>query len=111
MREPEYGSEFVVRRVRTNGQIKWRGARVFISEVLIGERVALSDAGAEGWRVFYGPVALGVIGRDQRLKRYTRPMDMMDKPSGLPTSPQANNRKNSSNDHEHNKKTVTHAPG
>lgn len=110
-REPDYGSEFVVRRVRTNGQIKWRGARVFISEVLIGERVALSDAGAEGWRVFYGPVALGVIDRDQRLKRYTRPMDMMDKPSGLPTSPQANNRKNSSIDHEHNRKTVTHAPG
>ena len=37
LRSPEYGSEANVRRVRTNGQIKWKGSLIYLSEALVGE--------------------------------------------------------------------------
>jgi hypothetical protein len=33
----EYGSQFTVRQVRHNGEIKWRGERIYVSEVLAKE--------------------------------------------------------------------------
>ena len=36
---PEYAAGVEVRRVRSNGEIKWAGERVFVSEALIGEPV------------------------------------------------------------------------
>ena len=38
---PEYAAGVEVRRVRSNGEIKWAGERVFLSEALIGEPVGL----------------------------------------------------------------------
>ena len=40
---PEYGAEVTVRRVRGNGEIKWKGDLVFVSETLKGEPVASSS--------------------------------------------------------------------
>jgi putative transposase len=58
---PEYGPAVVVRRVRGDGDIKWRGAHVFLSQALAGEPVGL-EAVADGcWRVTFGPVALGCL--------------------------------------------------
>lgn len=34
--EPSYGDDEVVRRVRTSGEIKWRGSMIFVSEVIAG---------------------------------------------------------------------------
>jgi len=41
--EPAYGSDHAVRRVRSNGEIKWGGGLVFISEALIGELVGVAE--------------------------------------------------------------------
>ena len=37
LREPDYAADHDVRRVRSNGEIKWRGSRIFLSEALSGE--------------------------------------------------------------------------
>jgi putative transposase len=49
-----------IRRVRSNGQIKWHGELVFVSEALVGEMVGITES-KEGWLVSFGPVPLGVL--------------------------------------------------
>ena len=55
----EYLDAVAVRRVRHNGEIKWRGAHVFISQALTGEFVGLDEVTDGHWRVCFGPVELG----------------------------------------------------
>ena len=47
--------------MRSNGQIKWRGDKIFISTVLVGEPVGLYRQGNDLWQVKYGPCPLGSI--------------------------------------------------
>ena len=68
LREPDYGDDDAVRRVRTSGEIKWRGALVYISQALAGEPVGLTESGDGIWTVSFGPVVLGVIRQDGKLK-------------------------------------------
>lgn len=56
--DPVYPDAALLRRVRSNGEIKWRGGKVFISEALIGELVALVE-GPLGYEVAFGPIGLG----------------------------------------------------
>ncbi len=73
LREPQYGADQDVRRVRCNGEIKWQGQLVYISTALTGEPVGLAEDDDGAWRVSYGPVALGVIAhRGQRLQKPKR---------------------------------------
>jgi hypothetical protein len=58
LEDPEYPETAFIRRVRSNGQIKWRGGRVFIGEALVGEAVGLSEA-LLGYDVYFGPILLG----------------------------------------------------
>jgi putative transposase len=70
LREPEYGSDHLVRRVRKSGAIKWQGHLVHISAALIGEPVGLVEEESGNWRVVYGPVKLGIIAhRGDRLRQ------------------------------------------
>lgn len=59
--EPEYPEGHLVRRVRTNGEVKWRGGKLFLGEALIGEPVGLVEAEEGRWRVFYASVELGWV--------------------------------------------------
>lgn len=69
-REPSYGADHVVRRVRQNGEIKWNGGMIFISEVLVGEPIGLLENDQGSWSVSYGPIELGLItSRGDRLKK------------------------------------------
>jgi putative transposase len=63
LREPAYGADQAVRRVRTNGAIKWRGEFIFISEVLVGEPVGIAETAYGDWRVCFADVELGFIDR------------------------------------------------
>lgn len=49
-----------VRRVRSNGQIKWHGVLVYLSEALVGELVGITEDKA-GWLVSFGPIPLGLL--------------------------------------------------
>ena len=62
-----------VRRVRSNGEIKWAGERIFVSEVLVGEPVGITETEAGDWRVCYADIELGYIDRrTHRLMRRVR---------------------------------------
>ncbi len=58
---PEYASGVTVRRVRTNGQIKWNGGLVYLSEALKGEPVGLVQQDPRYWTVIYGPLSIGLL--------------------------------------------------
>jgi putative transposase len=77
LREPEYPSDDEVRRVRPNGEIKWRNQPIFISQVLAGEPVGLHEIDEDGrWEICYGPIELGTIdavGKFCARKAGTRP--------------------------------------
>ncbi len=47
-----------VRRVRSNGQIKWHGELVFVSEALIGELVGITEE-KDAWLVSFGAAPVG----------------------------------------------------
>jgi putative transposase len=66
LREPEYGPEVAVRRVRCNGSIKWGGDLIFISEALPGEPVGIVETISGDWQIRYGQVELGYIDRHTR---------------------------------------------
>lgn len=91
LREPEYGPDHVVRRVRHNGEIRWQGNLIYINEALIGEPVGIIQTEDGGWSVSYGPIALGVIApRGDRLRKPKhRAGGRVENPSGFTTSPPA----------------------
>jgi len=69
LRSPAYGGDVTVKRVRTNGEIKWRGELVYISAALTGEPVGIEEDEDGLWQVRYGPVLLGWIDANGRLQR------------------------------------------
>jgi hypothetical protein len=56
-----YPAEYAVRRVRSNGEIKWRGRRRFVGEALEGVRVGLQEVGRGRYQVYFGSVLLGEL--------------------------------------------------
>ena len=70
--EPAYDAEHAVRRVRSNGEIRWGGELVFISEALIGEPVGVAETDSGDWIVRFADVPLAIIDRRTRkLRRFT----------------------------------------
>lgn len=59
--EPDYPAEAAVRRVRSNGVIKWKGDLVHVSDALIGEPVAVEETEAGEWHVRFFDVPVGRI--------------------------------------------------
>ncbi|MBV9286701.1 MAG: transposase [Hyphomicrobiales bacterium] len=94
LHEPDYPAEAAVRRVRTNGAIKWAGDLVFVSEALIGEPVAVEETEEGELRVRYAEVELGFIDKSGRLRRRKlakpRPAcGLVDNAARCPQGPQA----------------------
>jgi putative transposase len=91
LREPEYGQDAIRRRVRTDGQIKWDGGMIYISQALAGEPIGLFEQEDGARRVLYGPVLLGHIEpKGERLNRPKRAArGLVDNPAGFPTTPPA----------------------
>ncbi len=69
LEDPIYPEGTFVRRVRSNGQIKWKGNLIFVSQALTGEAVGISE-GPIGMDVYFGPITLGTLdAREERMKR------------------------------------------
>jgi len=64
--EPDYPSGFAVRRVRTNGEVKWRGQLLHLSSALVGEPIAIEDAD-QGWRVWFYREPIAFIRTDGKV--------------------------------------------
>jgi transposase InsO family protein len=60
---PEHGypTGFEVRRVRTDGSMKWGGSLVFVGEAMRGELVGLERIDDCVWHLHLGPLRLGVL--------------------------------------------------
>jgi putative transposase len=89
LREPDYPVDHEVRRVRSNGEIKWRGKLVYLNSALAGEPVGLAEDAA-GWTVSFGPVALGVIAHGGERLRKPKPAGcgLVDNTARCPQGPQ-----------------------
>ena len=91
LRKPEYSDDREVRSVRRNGDIKWQGSTIYISEALVGEPVGLTE-NESGWTVSYGPILLGAIergrGRLRKPKRKTKGCGLEDNATRCPQGPQ-----------------------
>lgn len=61
LRSPEPDGADQVRKVRSNGEIRWAGQHVFISEALIGEPVGLIERDDGRHDILYGPILLGQL--------------------------------------------------
>jgi putative transposase len=68
LRSPEYRSDVAVRRVRSNGEIKWRNGLVYVSAALVGEPVGVEEGEDGAWSLRYGPLLLGSIDATGRLR-------------------------------------------
>lgn len=91
LREPGYGADQTVRRVRQNGEIKWQGHLIYINEALNGEPVGLGENDDGGWTVSFGPITLGIIGHhgDRLRKPKHQACGLLDNAARCPPGPQA----------------------
>ena len=71
--DPWYDADHEVRRVRQQGDIKWRGEHVFIGEALTGEVVGLAEQGDGRTLVRFCDRDLGMIDTTFRLLRFAPP--------------------------------------
>lgn len=70
--EPQYDSTMQVRRIKTNGLIKWHGRQLFVSEALIGEYVGLRQLDESRWQLRFCQMPLGILNdRMDRIERLT----------------------------------------
>ncbi len=68
--EPDYPGEADIRRVRSNGEIKWAGETLYVSEALIGELVAIEETESGELRMRFYAKPIGII--DTRQKKLRR---------------------------------------
>ena len=57
----EYDSEYTVRQVRQNGEIKWHGQLLYVSEILAKEPIGLRPISDDQWEIRYSFHRLGIL--------------------------------------------------
>jgi putative transposase len=65
--EFEYDELFEVRRVRTDGTIKWDGDHIFVGSAMAGELVGIEPVGEQDWHLHLGRMRLGVLHEESGL--------------------------------------------
>jgi putative transposase len=84
---PWYDADHAVRKVRSNGEIRWGGEMIFLSEALIGEPVGITETEAGDWLVRFADLDLGLIDRrSKKLRRFTAGRPTSHAPAPLPAS-------------------------
>lgn len=61
LRSPEPPDGALIRKVRSDGTIKWKGELLFLSQVLYGEPVALLEVESDIYAIKYGPINLALL--------------------------------------------------
>lgn len=59
--EPAYPDDAKVRKVRSNGEIKWNGGLVYIADILAGDAVGICRTETGLWRVDFYDRPIGII--------------------------------------------------
>ena len=71
--DPWYDADHQVRRVRSNGEIMWRGELLFVSEALIGEMIGIAELETGDHVVRFCNLDIGLIDRLNRFRRFAPP--------------------------------------
>src|SRR5271167_3843217 len=88
--EPWYDADHAVRKVRSNGEIRWGGNMIFLSEALIGEPVGIAETEAGDWLVRFAEIDLGIIDRQtKKLRRFTAGRPAPHEQAPMPASKSA----------------------
>jgi transposase InsO family protein len=66
MEEPRYDAGMEIRRIGDRGEFRWKVTKVFVGRVLRGESVGLEPLADRYWRVWFGPMPLGVFDDHRR---------------------------------------------
>lgn len=61
-----FDADHAVRRVRSNGEIKWRGEHIFLSGALVGEPVGIVETDSGNWLVRFADNPIAVIDRQSK---------------------------------------------
>ena len=61
----------MTRHVRAQGEFRWHGRQVFLSETLVGEDVAFFPIAGQQWQIMWGEMKLAIY--DERSGRIIRP--------------------------------------
>jgi transposase InsO family protein len=77
--DPWYDADHQVRRVRSSGEIMWKGERVFISEALIGELVGIAELETGDQVVRFCDLDIGLIDSRGRFRRFAPRRDGLRK--------------------------------
>jgi hypothetical protein len=78
--DPWYDAEHQVRRVRTNGEIKWKGEFVFIGEALVDELVGIAELETGDHVVRFCDLDIGLIDRRGLFTRFAPRRERLRKP-------------------------------
>jgi transposase InsO family protein len=79
--DPWYDADHQVRRVRSSGEIKWKGERIFISEALVGELVGIAELETGDQVVRFCDLDVGLIDSCGRFGRFAAPRDGLREPA------------------------------
>lgn len=71
--EMNYPEDMDIRRVKSQGDISWKGYHVYLTATLAGELVGLRQITEELWDIFFGPIRLAQLDtKNKRLIHLTR---------------------------------------
>jgi len=78
--DPWYDADHQVRRVRSTGEIMWRGKLVFVSEALVGELVGIAELESGDHVVRFCDVDVGLLNRKGLFTRFAPPREGLREP-------------------------------
>jgi hypothetical protein len=85
--DPWYDADHRVRRVRSNGEIKWKGEFVFISEALVDELVGIAELDTGDHVVRSCDLDIGIIDRRGLFTRFAPLRERLHDPGKQATQP------------------------
>jgi hypothetical protein len=85
--DPWYDADHRVRRVRSNGAIKWKGEFVFISEALVDELVGVAERETGDHVVRFCNLDIGLLDRRGLFARFAPPREGLRNPGQQAAQP------------------------
>ena len=85
--DPWYDADHQVRRVRRNGEIKWKGEFVFIGEALVDELVGVAERETGDHVVRFCDLDIGLIDRRGLFTRFAPLRERLRDPGEQPAPP------------------------
>ncbi len=69
-----YPTDFILRKVKSGGHMKWQGAAVYITKVLEGEYIGLKALDHDRFEAYFGILPLGIF--DARRGQILKPRNL-----------------------------------